>query len=941
MKIPFSLKIKKTIFFSLCVLFVFTTCKKDEDNVYVTAATADSTQGAVDFESGEYSSGQQITLTASALEGYEFVRWVEKTSGSTYDTNPLVTSAGSNMNFEAIFSSVKYNLSFNVEGKGTVEQEIVSSDNGTELTLGAKVNLKAVPADGHSFFFWNDNIKDTINPIQVTIDENKTIDAKFDFKTAKDLVGTWEFDLENSDGSRSDNKMIMTIDIRLNILITIIIDGNTTTIFSQLTSISTSVIIIGNTGVLSEINFITSTSLTLNIITIPQSEPDPTNIATIPTATPTNTLSLSGNKTANKPDLITPPTSAITSSTTGDINPSQALTNVVSQVANTPAACTISSTLTSGSSAQTVSATTALSDIVYTFSTTCSGTLTAFAEGLPSGVNMAIDNNVATISGTPSSQASGTYNYSITAFDTLNLSSATVSTSVNGTIIVSSSASLTTASTTTTSGTIYFDGGTCKCPSASVGDTATISGTLYTVVDNSTIAGQIANENMNLCTTPVTNMSELFKENSSFNSDIGFWDTSNVTIMNNMFKVAHAFNQDIGNWDTAAVTDMGGMFRLAIAFNQDIGDWNTSSCTSMESLFDHATSFNQDIGDWDTSNVLSFKYMFENADSFNQDIGSWDTSSVHIWSKMFINNDGFNNGGSDSIKNWDVNKQGGYFGEMFKGATAFNQDIGNWDMSNSQMNTWVSFFDGATSFNQDLTGWCVSSLTSEPSGFSENSALLTSNKPLWGKEFTIALTSGSQAQTVTATTAITPIQYTATAICSGATSVNASNLPSGVSAALSNNVATISGTPTGNSSGTFNYSLTVSGSATSQIVTGTITVSSSASTTTASSSIFSIDVTATSSSDYTLSGTDRNGSVSGNDPTITIASGDTINFNVSAAGHPFYLKTVAGTGTGDTISGLDNNGTTNNTISWTPTVNGTFYYQCSLHGGMVGTITVQ
>ena len=243
--------------------------------------------------------------------------------------------------------------------------------------------------------------------------------------------------------------MIMTIDIRLNILITIIIDGNTTTIFTQLTSISSSVIVMGNTGVLSQINFITSTSITLNIITIPQSAPDPTSIATIPSATPTNTLSLSGKKTANKPDLITPPTSAITSSTTGDVNPNQALTNVVSQVANTPAACTISSTLTSGSSAQTVSATTALSDVVYTFSTTCSGTLTAFAEGLPSGVNMAIDNNVATISGTPSSQASGTYNYSITAFDTLNLSSATVSTSVNGTITIDAALACTISGTLT------------------------------------------------------------------------------------------------------------------------------------------------------------------------------------------------------------------------------------------------------------------------------------------------------------------------------------------------------------------------------------------------------------------------------------------------------------------------------------------------------------
>jgi hypothetical protein len=134
-------------------------------------------------------------------------------------------------------------------------------------------------------------------------------------------------------------------------------------------------------------------------------------------------------------------------------------------------------------------------------------------------------------------------------------------------------------------------------------------------------------------------------------------------------------------------------------------------------------------------------------------------------------------------------------------------------MSNSQMNTWVNFFNGATSFNQDLTGWCASSLTSEPSGFSANSQLTTANKPFWGKEFTLALTSGSLTQTVTATSAITPIQYTVSSICTTTLSVSASNLPSGVSAALNNNIATISGTPAGTATGTFNYSLTVSGSA--------------------------------------------------------------------------------------------------------------------------------
>lgn len=227
---------------------------------------------------------------------------------------------------------------------------------------------------------------------------------------------------------------------------------------------------------------------------------------------------------------------------------------------------------------------------------------------------------------------------------------------------------------------IYFENGTCKCPSASEGDTATISGTLYTVVNNSTIADQIAATdtspvNVNLCTSLVTSMNQLFYNQTTFNSDISFWDTSKVSDMGSMFRGATAFNQDIGDWNVSNVADMGGMFRLAIAFNQDIGDWNTSSCTSMESLFDNATSFNQDIGDWDTSNVVTFKYMFDNADSFNQDIGSWDTSNVNSMFEMFANNNGF---------------------------------------------------------NQDLRGWCVTNISSEPNAFAGNSALTNDNKPIWG-----------------------------------------------------------------------------------------------------------------------------------------------------------------------------------------------------------------
>jgi len=107
---------------------------------------------------------------------------------------------------------------------------------------------------------------------------------------------------------------------------------------------------------------------------------------------------------------------------------------------------------------------------------------------------------------------------------------------------------------------------------------------------------------------------------------------------------------------------------------------------------------------------------------------------------------------------------------------------------------------------------------------------------------------------------------------------------------------------------------------------------------------YNINVTASSNSDYTLAGSDRNGTVTGNDPSITINVGDEVNFIVNAASHPFYIKTVQGTGTDNQATGINSsfpNGATSGVVNWTPTAAGTYYYQCSAHDGMYGTITVQ
>ena len=106
-------------------------------------------------------------------------------------------------------------------------------------------------------------------------------------------------------------------------------------------------------------------------------------------------------------------------------------------------------------------------------------------------------------------------------------------------------------------------------------------------------------------------------------------------------------------------------------------------------------------------------------------------------------------------------------------------------------------------------------------------------------------------------------------------------------------------------------------------------------------STYSISVTA-SGGQYVLSGNDRNGSVSGNNATVTVSIGDTLNFVVNASGHPFFIKTAATTGTGNQVStpAATNQGSQSGTVSWTPNTAGTYYYICQYHGSMVGTITV-
>lgn len=266
------------------------------------------------------------------------------------------------------------------------------------------------------------------------------------------------------------------------------------------------------------------------------------------------------------------------------------------------------------------------------------------------------------------------------------------------------------------------NGVTVMCPDAEVGDSGTVNGVKYTKRTRDEIN---INNAATTCTSSVSNFTNLFFNQSSFNEDISTWDTSSVDTMNSMFEGAGSFNQPIGHWDVSNVWGMASMFRDATAFNQDISNWDTGELIMMDRMFSNASSFNQPIGNWDVSKVDDIRFLFANASSFNQPIGDWELELITNYFFMFANAVSFN----QDISGWDMSNAIS-IANMFQGAESFNQDIGNWDVSNiSEMGR---TFEDAAAFNQDLTGWCVINIAQEPIGFADGSALIPEHYPLWG-----------------------------------------------------------------------------------------------------------------------------------------------------------------------------------------------------------------
>ena len=108
---------------------------------------------------------------------------------------------------------------------------------------------------------------------------------------------------------------------------------------------------------------------------------------------------------------------------------------------------------------------------------------------------------------------------------------------------------------------------------------------------------------------------------------------------------------------------------------------------------------------------------------------------------------------------------------------------------------------------------------------------------------------------------------------------------------------------------------------------------------------YQVTVTAPGNSAYVMNGWDKNGPISSvNNKNIAMSVGSIIKFNLDSPGHPFWIKTVQGSGTNNTYQNTDyisnNNGKISGSTVFSPPSAGTWYYNCENHTAMTGTIVV-
>ncbi|WP_271785161.1 BspA family leucine-rich repeat surface protein [Aquimarina algiphila] len=189
-------------------------------------------------------------------------------------------------------------------------------------------------------------------------------------------------------------------------------------------------------------------------------------------------------------------------------------------------------------------------------------------------------------------------------------------------------------------------------------------------------------------------------------------DWGDGTITNETEEAYHTY----ANAGTYTIRIVGNFNRIRFNGNADsdkiqtIERWGSNTWTSMENAFRGCTNLEVKATDSpDLSNVTSLGYMFAQCSSLDKDFpvdfSGWDTSGIEEFTWAFADAIAFN---SSSIVNWNVSNATN-FEFMFVGATAFDQDLSQWDISSARtMESMIRFTSmSEENYDKTLIGWAT------------------------------------------------------------------------------------------------------------------------------------------------------------------------------------------------------------------------------------------
>ncbi len=903
--------LKKIVLF---LAFIVLSCSKDAvettpvavTKFQVTVSTQDDSKGTVSTTGGSFEAGSDITITATPKDGFQFTGW---TGGASGDTNPLTVKVSEDANITATFAVIKYTLKVNVIGNGKVIQKTTKSSRATgtttdEYSTGDVVQLSAAADDGWLFYTWSGASTDTIDQIDVTIDESKTITATFEEKIINivdpnigdvlnngfQAVGKWrirrprEESFENRPSSNNALQCEVS-EVVFRIDGTFTLTFNTQTIINGIYNAQKSTgeaynvfLTVGNTnfGVLEDLTV--SSSYIKFIFKSPQC------------ATP---KPVEGDKDKSYVESEDPNTNTPTNN----------------------AECRVATSLVDGPQTQTVTQTNAIKIVSYSFSTTCTDSLSASVSGLPPGVTMNFNSNKAIISGTPSAASSGTYNYAITT------RSSSASTTIAGVIIVNERC--------------YLSGILASGPQSQVvSQTSAISTVTYTFnscgnVLSGSATGLPPGVTMNFSNNQAV-LSGVPTNNAvgNFNYVITVNDTSTSTSVRGSISVnplCLVSGSLTSGPQSQNVTQTSAISAVTYTFSSACKKTLSASASGLPSGVTLAFSNNQAIISGTTltdTATGTYNYTISVQDSSNVSITVTGIIIVTDLPNCFINGTLSNGPSSQTVTQTNAINAVTYSFNNCNDpliANANGLPPGVTMSFNALFNQAVISGTPTTAATDGVYNYSIivndSSQTFTVSGVINVIACKVSGM----------LSTGAQTQTATQSTAISPITYTFSSSCGKTLNATATGLPTGVTMNFDStqNQAIISGTPTvAANMGTYNYGITVSDGSTSTTISGAInvigckvsgmlsTTSAGAQTQTAtqSSAISPITYTFSSSCGKTLTHT-----LSGNLPTGVTSSFANNQFVISgtptvaaAMGTYNYGVTVSDGSTSTTISGTIN-----------------------------------